>query len=62
MASLPARTKLGIALEMVRFTKPGRLSQWVEPLAEAGQLLAANGWKASDRKATFVEIDTPEGV
>lgn len=53
MPSKPA----GIVVEMARFTKPGRLSQFAEPLSEAAQLLEAHGWKQSEKKSSFIEAE-----
>ncbi len=45
----------GIALELVQYVKAGRLSQYAEPLSEAGQLLEASGWKCKDERVLFME-------
>jgi len=48
----------GISLEMTQYLKAGRLSQYVEPLSEAAQLLEKAGWKQSDQPSkTFAEMD-----
>ena len=47
----------GIVVEMARFTKPSRLSQFAEPLSEAAQLLEARGWKRSEENISFIETE-----
>lgn len=47
----------GIALELTQYVKKGRLSQYVEPLSEASQMLEEDGWKPSDNPSkAFVEV------
>ena len=50
----------GIVVEMARYTKKGRLSQFAEPLSEAAQLLEAQGWKRSEQTIMFLEAETVE--
>jgi len=47
----------GIVVEMARFTKPGRLSQFAELMSEAAQLLEARGWKRSEEKISYIEAE-----
>ncbi len=49
------RKPAGIVVEMVRFVKAGRLSQFAEPLSEAAQLLESQGWKSAGIPIQFVE-------
>jgi hypothetical protein len=53
------RKPAGLAIELAVYVKNGRLSQMVESISEAAQLLEAQGWKQSGKRIMFLEANQP---